>query len=88
LIAPTRAAGIPEVASRIRQVFRDHLHVEVPSAESDLFESGALDSLGFVDLLSALAEEFEVRIAVEMLEIADLRTIASIARFVARAEPR
>jgi acyl carrier protein len=72
------------VEERIREIFRDQLDVEVPSAATDLFETGALDSLGFVDLMAALAEEFDVHVVVETLEIADLRTIAAIAAFVAR----
>jgi len=67
---------------RIHRIFRDELHVEVPTSETDLFESGALDSLAFVDLLVALADAFGREVSIDELDIADFRTIAAIAAFV------
>jgi D-alanine--poly(phosphoribitol) ligase subunit 2 len=58
------------------------MHVFVPSAEADLFESGLLDSLAFVDLLLKLEEEFGIKAAVDELEIDNFRSIARIADFV------
>ena len=81
-------AGAVDLEPGIQRIFREHLHVEVPAPETDLFEQGLLDSLGLVDLLAALAEEMGARLAVESLEIEDLRTIGSIARLVAGAAVR
>src|ERR1700716_916414 len=36
---------------RLRALFLRHLHLEVPSADTDLLETGLLDSLQLVDLL-------------------------------------
>jgi acyl carrier protein len=71
---------------RIQRIFREQLAVEVPDVETDLFESGALDSLSFVDLLVALADEFGREISIERLELADFRSIAAMARWLASTE--
>ena len=78
---------------RIAGVFAEALHVEVPSADADLFDSGVLDSLAFVELLVQLEREFGIRTAVDDLEMENFRSITRIAEFVAarapaRGEPR
>jgi D-alanine--poly(phosphoribitol) ligase subunit 2 len=71
------------VAGRVARLFPERLDVEVPSPDTDLFETGALDSLRFVELLAALEETFGVRVTVEELEIDDFRTVSRIAHFLA-----
>ena len=68
--------------NRIARLFSEALHRDVPSEDTDLFESGLLDSLGFVDLLVHLEQEFGTRIALDDLEIDNFRSIAGIANFV------
>jgi acyl carrier protein len=76
-----------ELRDRIARLFSDTLHRDVPSAETDLFESGLLDSLGFVDLLVHLEREFGTTIALDDLEVENFRSIEQIAEFVrSRAE--
>ena len=77
---PNPDNGLPE---RIGQLFAAALNVEVPSAEMDLFDSGILDSLAFVELLLLLEREFGVSASVDDLEIENFRTVARIAGFVA-----
>jgi D-alanine--poly(phosphoribitol) ligase subunit 2 len=67
---------------RIAKLFTDRLHTDVPTADTDLFETGILDSLRFVELLAVLEESFGVRVSVEQLEIDDFRTLSRIAQFV------
>lgn len=67
---------------RIATLFIERLHTEVPATDTDLFETGILDSLRFVELLAALEESFGVRVSVEELEIDDFRTLSRIAEFV------
>lgn len=69
---------------RIRQLFRDKLALEVPAADTDLFETAALDSMMFVDLLVHLEREFGVKVAVEDIEFDHFRSIERIAEFVAQ----
>lgn len=72
------------VQRRIADLFERHMNLRVPSAETDLFESGALDSLAFVDLLLRLEKEFGIATTVEELEIDNFRSIIRIAEFVMR----
>jgi methoxymalonate biosynthesis acyl carrier protein len=76
------------LARRIAKLFTDRLHTEVPSADTDLFETGILDSLRFVELLAALEEAFGVHITVEELEIDDFRSVSRIADFLAVKQVR
>ena len=64
-------------------LFAQRLEVEVPAAEADLFATGILDSLRFVELLAALEETFAIQVSLEDIEIDDFRTLSSIADFVA-----
>src|SRR5258706_1195567 len=71
----------------IQELFADKLLVEVESLDTDLLEAGLMDSLALIQLLVQLEERFGVKIAVDELEIDDFRSIASIARLVARQTP-
>lgn len=68
---------------RIAALFSEALHVEVPSADTDLFEAGVLDSLAFVELLAGLEREFDLRTSIDDLEIDHFRSLAEIESFVA-----
>ncbi len=74
-----------EIEARIGRILRERANVEVPTADTDLLESGALDSMTFVELLAQLEQEFGVPVDIAELELDDLRTIARIGAFVASA---
>ncbi len=74
------------VIERVRVLFVEHFHIEVPTLDTDILESGTLDSLQFVELLLHLEEQFGFRIGIENIDLDDLRTLARIARLVAGAE--
>lgn len=76
------------LAARLARLFTDRLHTEVPAADTDLFETGILDSLRFVELLAALEEAFGIRVSVEDLEIDDFRSLSRIADFLAAKQVR
>ncbi len=80
-------AGTTDVTTRLARLFQESLNLDVPSCESDLFETGVLDSLMFVELLLLLEREFGVTAAVDDLEVDNFRTIARIAAFVAERVP-
>jgi acyl carrier protein len=73
---------VAELHQRIASVFSGALNVEVPGVDTDLFESGAIDSLAFVELLLHLEREFGVSVSVDDLELENFRTIAHIAEFI------
>jgi D-alanine--poly(phosphoribitol) ligase subunit 2 len=68
---------------RISRLILDGLNLEVPSTDTDLFETGVLDSMAFVDLLFRVEQQFGVRVSIEDLEIDRFRSIDRIAEFVA-----
>ena len=71
------------IIERLGALFVESFHVEVPSSDTDLLESGILDSFQFVELLFELEQRFGLRIKIENIDLDDLRTLARIARLVA-----
>ena len=71
-------------SDRIRELFVEALNIEVPSAETDLIESGLLDSLALVELLFEIERRFEVDLSLDELEIENFRTVDRISEFITR----
>lgn len=71
------------IIGRLDALFLECFHVEVPSPDTDLLETGVLDSLQFVELLLQLEQRFGFRVKVEDINLDDLRTLARIAQLVA-----
>ena len=74
------------IEARVRRFFEDEVHVEAPSADTDLLANGALDSLVVVGLVIALEEELGARISLDELELTDLQSIGRIAEVFASRE--
>ena len=72
------------VNKKLTELFAEKLSLEVSSVDTDLVETGLLDSLALVELLAQLEETFGVSISTDDLELENFRSIASIAGFVAR----
>lgn len=71
------------IVERLGALFVERFHLEVPSADTDLLESGILDSFQFVELLAELEQRFGFRLRLEDIDLDDLRTLKRIARKVA-----
>ena len=71
------------LARQISALFAERLHLEVPSPETDLIDTGLVDSLTFVEFLAQLEREFGIQVSLEDLEIDHFRTVSRIAQFVA-----
>jgi methoxymalonate biosynthesis acyl carrier protein len=71
------------ILERVRALFLESFHIEVPSADTDLLETGILDSFQFVELLFQLERCFGVRIKIDDVDLDDLRTLERIARLIA-----
>jgi acyl carrier protein len=67
---------------QITKLLSERVHVESPSVDTDLMESGLLDSLTLVELIVGLEEEFGIKIPFEEVELDHFRSVESIARFV------
>jgi methoxymalonate biosynthesis acyl carrier protein len=68
---------------QIAAFFSESLNLTVSSPSEDLFETGALDSMAFVDLVMHLEQKFDIRISADELEPDNFRSIVKIAGFVA-----
>jgi acyl carrier protein len=74
---------------RIIHMLSEKIHVEAPSADTDLMESGLLDSLTLVELMSSLEEQFGIHISFDELEIDNFRSARRITEFVnQRSKPQ
>ena len=76
---------MPDPASdleRLRALMLEHLHVDVPSPDVDLLESGVLDSLQLVDLLLIIEQHFGRRIPIETIDLDDLRSLGRLAQLL------
>jgi acyl carrier protein len=74
--------GTNDLCLRITRLFEERLNLEIPSVDTDLFESGALDSMAFVELLAQIETEFGVQVALGDIEMDNFRSIERIAGFV------
>lgn len=70
------------IIGRLGVLFTETFHIEIPSPDTDLLESGILDSFQFVELLLCLEQNFSLRIKIDDIDLEDLRTLARIARLV------
>jgi acyl carrier protein len=77
-----------ELRRQIAQLFTEQLSVEVPTYDTDLLDSGVLDSLKFVELLVHLEREFGTQVQLNEFEWDNFRSIDRIAQFVIRRSVR
>jgi len=71
-----------DVREKIEAILRDQLRISVPTPETDLRDSGLLDSLGLVDLIAAMERTFAIVIDLVELDLDDVRTVDSLTRLV------
>jgi len=71
------------IQSKLSAIFKDHLNIEIPSPDTDLFAASLIDSLTFVDLLLDLEKGFGMQISIETLDMNVFRSFDSICHFVA-----
>jgi D-alanine--poly(phosphoribitol) ligase subunit 2 len=71
-----------DCTNRLKKIFSEKLLVEVESSDTDLFDSGILDSMAFVELLLNLETEFGFQVAIESLDFENFRSISRIAEMV------
>lgn len=71
----------------VRLLFVEALHMEIASPETDLIETGRLDSLALVELLFELERRFGIDLMLTELDIDNFRSLRTIADFVASQQP-
>jgi methoxymalonate biosynthesis acyl carrier protein len=72
-----------DLTERVHQLFVEALTMDVPSPDTDLIETGRLDSLALVELLFALEQRFGVDLSLGELDVENFRTLRRISDFVA-----
>ena len=70
------------LCDQVKKLCSEKLNLDVPSIETDLVETGMLDSMQFVQLLLHLEEEFGVAVSLDNLEFDHFRSIGKIAEFI------
>ena len=73
------------VAERISGVIRDTLGVEVPAPDTDLIDTGLLDSLAIVSLITEIEQEFGFQLPLDDFDVDAFRTVDGMADFVSRS---
>ena len=71
------------LAQQISALLSEKLHLQVPSLDTDLINTGLVDSLMFVEFLVQLEQEFGIQMSLQDLELDHIRTVTRIAAFVA-----
>lgn len=78
----TKTTQRDPITYRVHRIFLDKLELDV-EPDTNVIESGALDSVSFVKLLLELEESFGVSVDVAELDLADFQSVSSVARLVA-----
>jgi len=73
--------------SQLSTLFLDKLNIKVPAPDTDLIESGLLDSMQIVELLLHIEQQFGLRIALEHVDFDDLRSLARIVQLIRASAP-
>jgi acyl carrier protein len=76
-----------ETAQRVQRLMTDVLAISADDMDEDLIESGLLDSMGLVELLNAIEQEFMVELPLEDLDLELLRSVRGIASYVSMLRP-
>lgn len=70
------------IIDELSALFDEALHIEVPSPETDLIDSGLLDSLQLVQLLLEIEERMGKRIPLDEVQLDDLRSVSRLAALI------
>jgi acyl carrier protein len=73
--------------ARLKAFFSEKLSVEVSSVDTDLAQTGILDSLALVELLTYIEKEFGTEVSLDNVEIEDFRSVSRIAEYVDAHSP-
>lgn len=76
------ASPDPGLVTRVTDLIRDSVGMDVPDPTRELLSSGFIDSLSFVSLLVAMEEEFGISIDIDSIELEDFQSVERIAHFI------
>jgi D-alanine--poly(phosphoribitol) ligase subunit 2 len=73
------------MVDRVRILIRDVLSFEVPTDNTDLIDSGVIDSLALVTMIAEIEEEFQVELPLDDFDVEQFRSVQRIAEFLSKA---
>lgn len=71
------------ILRRVNDLFEHVLGLPVPLPETDLFDSGSIDSLDFAELLLKIEDEFGIHVSFEEMDMERFRSTSAIAGYLA-----
>jgi len=71
-----------DMQRQIARILTEKLNLKVPQVDTELIDTGILDSMGLIELLVHLEKEFGITISIEELEVDNFRSIVKIEEFV------
>lgn len=77
-----------QIENKVVKILTQGLNLEAPAPDTDLFETGILDSQKFVELLLQLEKQFQAHISVEDFEVENFRSVSRIAALIAHRQER
>lgn len=78
---------VEDFERQLQRVFQRRLNLDIPEPETDILETGIVDSLTFVELLVSIEEEFGIPVDLAELDLEHFRSVRRIARFLAARQP-
>jgi len=73
---------LDRTSERLRDILANTLGTTAPDPDTDLVQSGLLDSLALVELLVAVEQEFAITFSPEELEIESFRSLKALTELV------
>ncbi len=67
---------------RVGRLMLHVLHIEVDSIDTDLIETGVIDSLALVELIFQIEKEFGIDIRLDEIGVESFRTVKGIADLI------
>lgn len=71
------------LVQRVHRLLTEHLNIDAPSPDTDIVDSGELDSFTMVELLATVEEQFGVEVPIETLDVDHFRSARSVAGLIA-----
>ena len=68
----------------VQSLLERELNLTVASPDTDLIETGLLDSLLLVDLIMLIESNYGVSVDITQLEFADFQSVENICKFIQR----
>ena len=75
----------PNAHRKLLDIF-DRMGLDVPTIDTDVFATGLIDSMSFVELLAELEQQFGFVFSLDDLEMDNFRTVRAIATVLGAEE--